>query len=80
MSPGFDPGTANATDRDVFVLLMMGETIGTFTKHGLLDPALVDDLWAAAMLWARVGPAAVRQRAEMGEPRLWENFEALATG
>jgi hypothetical protein len=79
MSPDFDPNTALATDRNVFQLLMMGETIGTFTKQGLLDQGLVDDLWAAGMVWARVGPAALRQREELGEPRLWENFEALAS-
>jgi len=29
---------------------------------------------------ARVGPAAKRQREKLGEPRLYENFEALAAG
>jgi hypothetical protein len=79
LSPDFDPDTAVASDRHVFVMLMMGETIGTFTKHGLLDTELVDDLWATEMVWARVGPAALRDREKFGEPRLWENFEALAS-
>jgi hypothetical protein len=79
MSPHFDAGTASAEDRNVFVTLMMGETIGTFTKHGLLDKGLVYDLWAPRMVWAFVGPAALRQREQYGEPALWENFEALAT-
>jgi len=80
MSPDFDAETASADDRQVFVLLLQGETIGTFTKQGLLDKDLVYDLWAPRMLWARVGPAALRQREKYGEPALWENFEALANG
>ena len=80
MSPDFDAETASVSDRAVFVMLMMGETIGTFTKQGLLDKDLVYDLWAPQLLWARVGPAAKRQRDEYGVPALWENFEALANG
>ena len=71
MGPEFDPESAHATDRDVFVSLMMGETIGTFVKQGLLAADLVYDLWAAALLWDRVGPAALHQREAFGEPRLW---------
>jgi hypothetical protein len=80
MSPDFDADRASALDKDVFTLLLLGETIGTFTKQGLLDTGLVYDLWAPALVWDRVGPAARRQREEVGEPRLWENFEALANG
>ncbi len=80
MSPDFDPETASASDRHVFVILMMGETIGTFTKQGLLDKDLIYDLWAPAMLWSMVGPAAIRQREKVGVPQLWENFESLALG
>jgi hypothetical protein len=80
MSADFDAAAATATDRDAFVLLMMGETIGTFTKRGMLDADLVDDLWAPQMVWARVGRAALRQREQAGVPRLWEDFEVLATG
>ena len=80
LSPDFDAEHASAMDKDVFTLLLFGETIGTFTKQGLLDTGLVYDLWAPALMWDRVGPAARRQREEVGEPRLWENFEALANG
>jgi hypothetical protein len=80
MEPGFDPETADPRDRQIFTTLLMGETIGTFVKQGLLASELVYDLWAPAMLWSRVGPAALRQREQYGEPRLWENFEALAQG
>jgi hypothetical protein len=80
MSPEFDPEAASVEDRNVFVALMMGETIGTFTKQGLLDRGLVYDLWAPGMVWGHVGPAAQKQRAQYGVPALWENFEALAAG
>ncbi len=80
MAPQFDPDSADAMDRGVFSMLLLGETIGTFVKQGLLDKGLVYDLWAASMMWSRVAPAALKQREQYGEPRLWENFEALATG
>ncbi|SEJ58957.1 DUF4760 domain-containing protein [Demequina mangrovi] len=78
MSPDFDAAAADSHDRHVFVMLMMGETIGTFVKQGLLDAGLVYDLWAVGLVWDRVGPAALRAREKYGVPALWENFEALA--
>jgi hypothetical protein len=80
MSPDFDAAGATAEDRSVFVVLMMGETIGTLVKQGLLDADLVHDLWATGMMWSMVGPAALKQREQYGVPALWENFEALAGG
>jgi hypothetical protein len=76
---GFDAEAADAMDDDaVRIVLMLGESIGTLTKHDLLSAELVHDwLWIEG-LWARVGPAALRAREKFGEPRLYENFEALA--
>jgi len=76
----FDPNTADAfRDESVRTVLTFGESIGTLTKNNLLSPELVKDwLWVDG-LWSRVGPAAMRQREKYGEPRLYENFEALAT-
>jgi hypothetical protein len=74
----FDPETASADDVLVSRLLNWGETIGTLTKNGLLDTALVLDwLWVAGV-WTRVGPAARKARDKHGVPELFENFEALA--
>ena len=54
------------------------ESIGTLTRHDLLSKELVHDwIWVDG-LWSRIGPAALRQRERFGEPRLYENFEALA--
>jgi hypothetical protein len=75
----FDPEAADVIDDEaVRKLLVFGESIGTLTKHGLLSTQLVNDwIWLDG-LWARLGPAALRMRERHGEPRLWENFEALA--
>ena len=75
----FDPEVADAlSDRPVRTLLMFGESVGTLVKHGLLSYELVHDwLWVEG-IWARVGPAALRLRERLGEPRLYESFEALA--
>ena len=77
----FDPHAADAMSDDaVRTMLMFGESIGTLTKHGLLSTELVNDwLWGEG-IWSRVGPAALKQRERFGEPRLYENFEALANG
>jgi hypothetical protein len=76
---GFDPDSASVTDAPVRAVLAYGELIGTLVKHDLISAELVHDyLWVVG-IWARVGPAAERQRAKYGEPRLYENFEALAS-
>lgn len=77
----FDPDTAEAmSDQAVRTMLTFGESIATLTKNDLLSVELVRDwLWVEG-IWARVGPAALKQRDKFGEPRLYENFEALATG
>jgi hypothetical protein len=78
MSDDFDPQTADASDEAVSTTLSMGELIGTFVKHDLLSLELVDDLIWIQGSWDRVGPAALRERERHGEPRLFENLEALA--
>jgi hypothetical protein len=74
----FDPDRADARDDEVRKALMWGETLGTLTKNGLIAQELVLDWQWIAGLWARVGKAALASREEHGEPRLYENFEALA--
>ena len=80
-SDEFDPNSADVmVDEAVRKILMFGESIATLTKHDLLSAKLVRDwLWVEGM-WSRVGPAALKQRERFSEPRLYENFEALATG
>jgi hypothetical protein len=78
-SDKYDPETSSANDSSVRSVLGFGETVGTLVKQGVLDRGLVLDLWWVEGLWNRVGPAARRQRQKFGEPRLYENFEALAS-
>lgn len=74
----FDPETAEALHPLVSRVLSFGETVGTLTKNGLLDTALVLDwLWVTG-IWARVSPSVRRLREQTGVPQLYENFEALA--
>jgi hypothetical protein len=78
MRDNFAPASATLDDPQVRALLTFFETVGTLTKNGLLDQGLVLDwLWAAG-IWDRVGAAALREREKHGEPKLYENFEALA--
>jgi hypothetical protein len=77
---GFDPEVATGDQKAVRTMLAFGETVATLVKHQTLDKDLVEDLWWVEGAWARVGPAAEKARERLGEPRLYENFEALATG
>lgn len=77
-SEGFDSATAAPDDPAIRTVLTFGETIGTLTKHGVLDRELVLDLIWVQGIWGKVGPHALADRQRMGEPRLFENFEALA--
>jgi hypothetical protein len=74
----FDPDTADASDMAIRKVLMWGETLGMLTKNGLLSTELVLDWQWVAGAWSRVSKAALAQRERFGEPRLYENFEALA--
>jgi len=78
LDDAFDPASATTQDMPVRRVLNFGETIGTLVKNGLLDRELaLDWLWVAG-LWQRVAPAVQAAREKYGEPRLGENFEALA--
>lgn len=54
------------------------ETVGTFYKHGLLNGDLLFDWAGVSFMWDRVKGYALGKRAEEGNPRLYEHFEALA--
>jgi len=55
------------------------ETTGTFVKQGLLHAGLVDDLYWIAGTWQYAEKVCKGLRKEMGEPRIFENFELLAS-
>lgn len=65
--------------RAVNAVLTLNETIGTFVKNGLLDRDLVEDLLWVQGSWNQCKNIALHYRTQAGEPRLYENFEWLAT-
>lgn len=64
--------------RQVMAFLGECEMIATFVKQGLLDDALVQDLFWVSGGWAASAEVCRGLREESGEPRLYENFEWLA--
>ena len=64
--------------RDINALLGFNETLGTFCKRGLLDAALVHDLYWISGMWKACEAVARGIRAKSGDERMYENFEALA--
>jgi hypothetical protein len=81
MEDDFDPEIADAlNDTPVRTMLTFFETVGTLVKNDVLNRELVRDwLWVEGV-WTRVEPAALAARERLHEPRLYENFEALAKG
>jgi len=76
----FDPAAVDIRHQEVRTVLSFYEVVGTFVKQGLLDRDLVQDMWALDRTWQLVGPAALKTREQSGEPRMFENFEALVKG
>jgi Domain of unknown function (DUF4760) len=54
------------------------ETVATLVKNGLIDRDLIHDWLGSNLVWRRLEKILLGQREDSGEPRLWENFEALA--
>jgi hypothetical protein len=54
------------------------EGLGTMWKHGLINEDLLFDWMAVHMVWERMKNFVLGGRADSGEPRLGENFEAMA--
>jgi hypothetical protein len=54
------------------------ETLGTLYKHGLFNEDLLFDWLAVSAVWERIKGVALGVRQQAGNPRLYENFEALA--
>jgi hypothetical protein len=63
----------------VMAFLGSCEMTATFVKQGLLSEELVNDLYWVAGAWRVAGKLCKALRKEAGEPRLYENFELLAS-
>ena len=64
--------------KHVGALAAFYETVATLVKHDLISEELIHDWLGSNLVWGRLEKILVGQREESGEPRLWENFEALA--
>ncbi len=64
--------------RHVALVCSYFETLGALWKHGMINENLIFDWTAVALTWDRVGSWALGTRQRVGQPRLFENFEALA--
>ena len=54
------------------------ETIGTLYKQELFSEELLFDWLAVYIVWDRIKGYALGVREQLGEPRIFENFEAMA--
>ena len=54
------------------------ETLGTLFKHDLFNRELLFDWLLVSGVWERIGGFALGLRQQANEPRLYENFEAMA--
>jgi len=62
----------------VRTILMWYETLGTLYKQELFNGELLFDWVTVKPFWERLKGFALGQREQSGNPRLYENFEALA--
>jgi hypothetical protein len=72
----FAPGTDGR--RGLEAVLVWFQAVGTLVKHRLLDADLCRDWARADLVWARIGPMAIAERARTGDETMWANFELLA--
>ncbi|MDA8385230.1 MAG: hypothetical protein M0Z88_03065 [Actinomycetota bacterium] len=77
-SDGFDASDGASDSPAVRKILTFGETVGSLVKHGVLDWDLLSDLFWIDGMWNRVAAHAEFARNRLGEPRIYEHFEALA--
>jgi hypothetical protein len=65
--------------QDIQAFLYSCETTATFVRQGILNEALVQDLYWVAGAWRMSEKLCRAARKEAGEPRILENFEWLAS-
>ena len=62
----------------VMDFLNWNETLGTLYKNGLFNEELLFDWLLIGPHWKRIEGIALGQRKARGNPRIYENFEAMA--
>jgi hypothetical protein len=68
----------SAEYRQIQAFLMSCETLATFVRQGILNEALVNDVFWVSGAWRKSEKLCKAMRKEAGEPRIMENFEWLA--
>jgi hypothetical protein len=64
--------------RGLDALCVWYDTVGTLVKNGLFDRDLCSDWLSVTVIWDRIKPMVLGERAKVGDPLLWQNFELLA--
>jgi hypothetical protein len=64
--------------RQIQAFLASCETLATFVRQGIVNEALVNDVFWIAGAWGMSEKLCKAMRKETGEPRIMENFEWLA--
>lgn len=77
--PDSESGSGADDDSSVRTVLWFYEMVGTLVRRGALNGDFVKDVWWVEGMWPLVQSHVVAAREGSGEPRLYENFEALAT-
>lgn len=78
-SAGFNAADGSIDNESARTILNFGETLGTLVKHNVLDWDLLSDLFWIDGMWSKVAARATYLRDTMGDARLYEHFESLAT-
>jgi hypothetical protein len=74
----FPPGSNSTQERDLYRALGYFETIGTLYRNNLISEDLIFDWLAVDMTWARLKGFVLGVRKEIGQSRMFENFEYMA--
>jgi hypothetical protein len=74
----FPPGSNSTQERDLYRALGYYETIGTLYRNNLISEDLIFDWLAVDMTWARLKGFVLGVRKEIGQSRMFENFEYMA--
>jgi hypothetical protein len=74
----FPQGSNSTEERNVHRALGHFETIGTLYRNNLINEDLLFDWLAIDHLFARVKGFVLGVRKEIGQPRMFENFEYMA--
>ena len=74
----FPQGSNSTEERSVHRALGHFETIGTLYRNNLISEDLLFDWLAVDQLFARVKGFVLGVRREIGQPRIFENFEYMA--